>query len=104
MGILNLFSKPSPTVQRLPSGSLTVDRGAQVVATTVSSSFPPELLEQIGSQVLSLFREARKAQLPLAELRLHFASLQVIARELRGGALIHLRPKDPFTTTSKPEI
>jgi hypothetical protein len=98
MGILNLFSKPSPTIQGLPVGSLTVDRDAQIVATTVSSSFSPALLEQIGSHVVSLFREARKAQLPLAELRLHFASLQITAREMRGGALIHLTPKDSFTT------
>ena len=26
MGLLSLFSKPRPTLQRLPSGSITVDR------------------------------------------------------------------------------
>src|SRR5271157_3964569 len=99
MGFLKLFSKPDPTVQRLPSGSLTVDREAQIVATTVSSAFPYELLEEIGGHVLSLFREARKAHMPLAELKLHFASLQLTARELRGGALIYFKPKDSFTAT-----
>jgi hypothetical protein len=101
MGILKLFSKPSPAVQRLPYGTLTVDRDAQIVATTVSSNFPAEVLQEIGVQVLSLFREARKAHLPLAELRLHFASLQLTAREMRGGALIHFKAKDSFTPAPK---
>ena len=97
MGILNFFSKPDPTVKQLPYGTLTVDRDAQVVATTVSSSVSPDLLRTIGIQVLNLFGEARKARLPLSEVRLHFASLQLTARELRGGALIHLKPRDMFT-------
>jgi hypothetical protein len=101
MGILKLFSKPAPGVQRLPYGSLTVDREAHIVATTISSSFSPDLLQEIARQVLRLFREARKAQMPLAELKLHFASLQLTAREMRGGALIHLKPKDSFNTTPK---
>jgi hypothetical protein len=97
MGILNLFSKPSPAVHRLPCGTLTVDRDAQIVATTISSTYSPELLQEIGMEILTLFREARKAHLPLAELRLHFASLLLTAREMRGGAIIHLKAKDSFT-------
>ncbi len=101
MGLLNLFSKPDPEVKQLPYGTLTVDRDAQIVATTVSSTVSPDLLKQIGVQVLNLFGEARKARLPLSEVRLHFASLQLTARELRGGALIHLKSKDLFTATRK---
>jgi hypothetical protein len=96
MGLLNLFSKPSPAVQRLPRGSLTVDRYGQVVATTISSTCPPAVVQAIGAQVLRLFHEARAAQIPLAELNLHFASLQITAREMRGGAVIFLKPKDSF--------
>ena len=96
MGLLNLFSKPSAAVQRLPRGSLTVDRHGQVVATTISSTCPPAVVQAIGVQVLRLFQEAREAQIPLAELNLHFASLQITAREMRGGAVIFLKPKDPF--------
>ncbi len=96
MGILKLFAKPNPSVQRLPRGSLTVDRNGEVVATTVSSAFPADVVQDLGAQVLRLFNEARKAQMPLTELNLHFASLQITARELRGGAVIFLKPKDPF--------
>ena len=99
MGLLKLFSKPSPAVQRLPRGSLTVDRHGEVVATTISSTCPPALVQGIGALVLRLFHEAREAQMPLAELNLHFASLQITAREMRGGAVIFLKPKDPFNLT-----
>ena len=92
MGFLNLFSKPRPTLQRLPSGSLTVDREGHIVTTTVSSSYPEDLLHEIADEVLRLFQEARKAHLPLTEFRIHFASLHITAREARGGAMIFLSP------------
>ena len=99
MGLLNIFSKPSPTVRLLPSGSMTIDRNCQVLATTISSSCPAEILQEIGTLVLSVFSEASKAQMPLAEVTLQFASLQVTARELRGGAIIFLTPKHSFTSS-----
>lgn len=98
MGLLNLFSKPSPAVQRLPRGSLTVDRHGEVIATTISSTCPTALVQAVGTHVLRLFQEARKAQIPLSELNLHFGSLQITAREMRGGAVIFLKPKDPFNS------
>jgi hypothetical protein len=98
MGILKFFSKSSATLQRLPSGSLTVDRTGHVVTTTVSSAYPSHLLREIASDVLRLFQEARKAQLPLSEINIHFASLQVTAREMRGGAIIFLSPKTSSAT------
>lgn len=101
MGLLSLFSKSSsPAVRRLPRGSITLDRNAKVIATTISSSFESELLHEIGRQILRLFREARKAQMPLTELNLHFASLQITAREMRGGAILFLKPKDLFQAPS----
>jgi len=93
MGLLNLFSKSRPTVHRLPAGSLTVDANGDLVTTTVSSTYPAALLQQITREVMALFREARAKQLPLAEFNLHFASLQITAREMRGGAIIFLSPK-----------
>ncbi len=94
MGFLNLFSKSGAAVQKLPSGSFTVDRDGNIVATTVSSSYPVELLEEISREVLKLFRDARVAQVSLTELNLNFASLQITARELRGGAIVFLSPKN----------
>jgi hypothetical protein len=93
MGFLKFFSRSGPALQQLPAGSLTVDRNGNIVATTVSSGYPSELLREIAQEVLKLFREARVAQIPMAELNIQFASLQVTARELRGGAIVFLSPK-----------
>lgn len=100
MGFLSLFSKPSPGVQILPSGTVTVDRNNKILATTVSSACSEDVLQEIGDQVLTLFRQARKAQLPLSELTIHFSSLKITARELRGGAIIFLAPKHTFNAGS----
>ena len=78
-------------VQQLPAGSMTVDRDG-IVISTVPSTYPKALLDEIGTSVLSLFNEARAAQVPLAELSLHFGSLRITARELRSGAIIFLIP------------
>jgi hypothetical protein len=99
MGFLNLFSKPTPAVQLLPSGSLTVDRHGQILATTVSSAYDPEILQQIANLVLRLFRDAAAIQMPLSELTIHFGSLQISAREMRGGAMVFLSPKHTFTVS-----
>ena len=96
MGLLNLFSKPRPSLQRLPSGSMTVDREGHIVTSTVSSSYPEEILHDVAEEVLHLFDEARKAHLPLTEFRIHFASLNITAREARGGAIIFLSPAVPL--------
>ena len=85
-------------VQQLPAGSMTVDRDGHVVTTTVSSAYPEGLLDDIGSSVQSLFREARAAQIPLAEISLHYGSLRITARELRGGAIIFLYPQTARST------
>ena len=100
MGFLRLFSKSGAAVQRLPSGSMTVDRDGNVVATTVSSAYPLGLLRDIAGEVLSVFHEARAAQMPLSEFNLHFATLRITAREMRGGAIVFLSPKIPFKSSS----
>ena len=93
MGLLKLFSKPNATVHRLPTGSMTVDRNGHIVAMTISSAYPSEFLEEVAGRILRLFREARAAQITVTELNIHFASLQITAREMRGGALIFLAPR-----------
>jgi molybdopterin-binding protein len=80
-------------VQQLPSGSIAVDREGNVVTSTVSSAYSNDLLREIGRDVLALFREAREAQMPLAEVSINFVSLHITARELRGGAVIFLFPQ-----------
>ncbi|MGD0260282.1 MAG: hypothetical protein ABSD29_10720 [Verrucomicrobiota bacterium] len=101
MGLLNLFAKSAPTLLRLPSGSFTVDRGGCVLMGTLPSSFPSDLVQDIARQVRAAFGEAAAAQLPLAELTIHYPSLKITARELRGGAIVFLSPKAPASPMSQ---
>lgn len=94
MGFLGLFSKAQPqTLQRLPSGSFSIDAGGRVVASTLPQGFPPAQVREISQLVLRTFLEARQAELQLSELRLDYKALLVTAREMRGGAMIFLSPR-----------
>jgi hypothetical protein len=101
MGLLSLFSKPAPTLVRLPTGSFTVDREGAIVVATLPSSFPDALVHDIGEQVLACFREATVAQLPLSEIIINYPSLKITARELRGGAIVYLAAKAPYARMTK---
>lgn len=99
MGLLKIFSKPVPTLTSLPAGSFTLDRNGEIIVSTVASSFPVLTVKDIGRRVLDTFREAQEAQLPLAELVIHFGGFKIVARELRGGAIVYLNPKNTITAT-----
>jgi hypothetical protein len=99
MGFLKKIFGGHAAIQQLPTGSITVDRHGHIVTATVSSSYPKKLLLGIGQDVLELFREARAAEMPLAEVSLHFGSLHITARELRGGAIIFLFPQTALLPT-----
>lgn len=101
MGLLTLFAKPVPKLLQLPSGTVTVDRNGAVLIGTIPSSFPAELVNDIAARVLAAFREAQAAQLPLEELIVHYPSLKITARELRGGAMIFLSPKTPYAPSAQ---
>ena len=96
MGLLNLFSKPVPALLRLPAGSFTADSDGTVLIGTLPSSFPKELVDEIAQRVVAAFSEATEAQLPLVELNINYASLRIVARELRGGAIVFLSPRTPY--------
>ncbi len=95
MGLLNLFTKPAPTLLRLPSGSFTMDREGCVLTGTLPSSFPASVVEDIGQQIRAAFGEAAAVGLPLTEVVISYPSLRIAARELRGGAIVYLTPKTP---------
>jgi hypothetical protein len=97
--IFNGWFGGSANVQQLPAGSVTVDRNGSIVTSTVSSAFPPKILNEVGHDVIELFREARAAHMPLAEVNLYFGSLRITARELRGGAIIFLFPQTALMPT-----
>ena len=66
--------------------------------STVTQSYPDAVLQEIGEQVLATFRSAQSAELPLSELIVHFSSLTLTARELRGGAIVFLAPQTLATS------
>ena len=103
MGFLKRIFKSRAAVQQLPAGSLTVNRDGKVVTSTIASGYPQGLLRDIVRDVLLLFQQAREAQMPLAEFSIHFASLRVTAREMRGGAVIFLSPHTVPAVPSQPE-
>jgi hypothetical protein len=92
MGLMTLFSKPAPTLLRLPAGSFSVDRQGRIVSGTLPSTFPANLAAALARQILAAFREAAAAQLHLSELQIDYPSLRITARELRGGAIVFLKP------------
>jgi hypothetical protein len=93
MGLLSIFAKPAPTLLRLPTGSFTIDRQGAILVSTLPSSFPRELVDEIGRQVLAAFSSASQIQLSLQEVNLTYQSLRIVARELRGGAIVFLSPR-----------
>ncbi len=94
MGLLRLFSREEtlPLIH-LPAGSFTLDRDGQILTSTLPRSFPLKRVRDIGSRVLASFRAAQEAQMPLSEIIIHYAALKLLARELRGGAIIFLMPQ-----------
>ena len=93
MGFLSLFAKPAATkLVKLPSGSFTLNEHGRLMTSTLPQSFPAEYVREIGEQVLTSFGDARKAQIPLTELVINYATLKLVARELRGGAMIFIMP------------
>jgi hypothetical protein len=103
MGLLSFFSKSadSDLLVRLPAGSFTVDKTGRVLVSTLPSSFPEKLVLDIAVQVQEAFREAQSAQVAIREIIIHFPTLKIIARELRGGALIFLVPINLANSTGR---
>jgi hypothetical protein len=70
-----------------------VDRDGNVVTRTISSSVSASALEQIATQVLQTFRDAKQSNLNISEFTINTVALNIKARELRGGAIIFLSPR-----------
>jgi hypothetical protein len=94
MGFLTKFKKaPKPDLKRLPTGTFTIDADCRIVSSTVPGWVPDAQVRDIGRQVLAIFQGARKANLQFAELVVQYAAFKIIARQMRGGAIIFLSPR-----------
>jgi hypothetical protein len=94
MGLLDFFSskKDAPTLERLPSGSFTVDRDGKILTSTLPRSFGEANVIEIGRVVMEAMVSAREANLPVTELVIHYSALKITAKEQRGGVMIFLAP------------
>jgi molybdopterin-binding protein len=99
MDFLKIFSRDVPTApMALPSGTFTIDRTGRLVTSTISTDFPEKLALEIGRAVLDTFLKAKAAEVVMTELTITFAAVKLTARELRGGAIVFLAPRDASNT------
>jgi hypothetical protein len=68
------------------------------MTSTLPQGFPDSQIQSIAKCVMSAFQNAKKAQMPLSELIINYSALRILARELRGGAMVFLMP----ATTNQP--
>ncbi|HEY0454873.1 MAG TPA: hypothetical protein VGE41_00755 [Verrucomicrobiae bacterium] len=69
------------------------------MTSTLPQSFAPDFIVEIGGKVLEAFEKARQAEMPLTEIVIQYSTLKLLARELRGGAIVFLMPQ---TTVPQP--
>jgi hypothetical protein len=93
MGILRRLRGVGDSRGVLPSGAFTVDSEGIIIASTVSSRFPPQVVHEIARIVLRTFADAVKNGSPLTELKVKFGAMSIRAVEMRGGALVFLSPR-----------
>lgn len=103
MGLLGLFEQTAKAPLKIPTGCFSLDPQGRVISSTMPSSFPAEIVAEIGDTILKTFRESHMAGLGLTQLSIHYASMRVTARDLHGGALVFLNPLMMSTSeTRKP--
>ncbi len=97
MGILRPFSRTTipARMDRLPTGCFALHRDGGLVTSTVPSWFSPKLIAEISRVVRDAFHSAMEANLPLTDMSVTYSGLNIVAREMRGGALIFLNPRQP---------
>jgi len=94
--------KNAGVVQRLPTGTFTVDAQGRVVSSTVPQAVSELVVREIGQNVIAVFQSARKANVSFSEMVAQYATFKITAREMRGGAIIFLLPKAPRIAPSAP--
>lgn len=104
MGLLSsIFARDTHSgLAVLPSGSFTIDRDGRMLASTLGGTFSNDIIQEIGTRVLQAFRLAHQAQMPLTEVTIQYSALKILARELRGGAIIFMSPQNFDASPRKP--
>jgi hypothetical protein len=105
MGILKPFNRTSVPIgaPKIPSGCFAVHRDGGIVTSTLPSWVPPKLILEIATTVINAIKSAEETGLAVSELHINYAGIEITGRDLRGGALVFLRPRaNQFTRNSPP--
>lgn len=94
MGVLKPFVRTTIPVEagRMPSGCFAVNRQGGIICSTLPQWFPMETAEEIGDTILASFRIASETNVKLTDISVRYSGMNILARDLRGGALIFLVP------------
>ena len=82
-------------------GSFTVDANGNILSSTLPLSVPDKFIEIIIHNVLETFLTARASGLIFEEVIIQFIGLKIVAREMHGGASIHLTPLNLYYNQNK---
>ena len=96
MGLLNyipFLSRSYDTdLTRLPSGTFTMDSKGTVVSSTLPTAFPQAHLKEIGRCVMESFRAAKQSRIKINEIHIHYSTLKITAKEMKGSAVVFVTP------------
>lgn len=96
MGFLNFIPFLSRSTEtdliRLPSGTFTLDRNGVVVSSTLPQSFPQKHVHEIARCVMNCLKRAKQGRIPITEVHLHFSTLKITAKEMKGSAVVFVTP------------
>lgn len=95
MGILKPSARTTdtPGSERIPSGCFSIHKHGGLVASTLPATTPVQLVGEIASAVMDAFASAAKTELPLTDLQVHYSGVDIVARDLRGGIIVFLHPR-----------
>jgi hypothetical protein len=89
--VTQFFIKPRKTaLVEFPKGSFTVDGRGKVLTSTLPRKFVTQHVQAIATAVLAAQKAARQNHSPLSELVVCFDGLKLVARDMRGGAIVFL--------------
>jgi hypothetical protein len=89
--ITQFFIKPTkPSLVKVPSGSFTVSREGKVMTSTLPQAFAKAHVHVISEHILTAFRLATVAEIPVTELVISYANLKVVARDLRNTVVVFI--------------
>jgi hypothetical protein len=104
MGVLNPFHRTAIPIEagRMPSGCFAVHREGGLICSTLPHWFPEQTAVEIARVVTAAFRIAAETNVTLTEMFIRYRGLTIVARDLRGGALIFLTPNEAHFARKPP--